>query len=85
MGIIVVVVSRLGMGISSMNSTLEVVEFAGEIGRDGSSGEVIKRGRGEKERRRRRVWENSGCDCRMGGIGFYHRGCRRTWRRRNLI
>jgi len=30
-----------GMGTSSMNSTLEVVEFAGEIGRDGSSGEEI--------------------------------------------
>jgi len=39
------------MGTSSINSTLDVVEFAGEIGRDGSSGEEIgeKKG-GEKER-----------------------------------
>jgi len=29
------------MGTSSMNSTLKVVEFAGEVGRSGSSGEEI--------------------------------------------
>jgi len=28
------------MGTSSMNSTLDVVEFAGEIGRDGSGEEI---------------------------------------------
>jgi len=30
------------MGTSSMNSTLDVVEFAGEIGRDGCSGEEVE-------------------------------------------
>jgi len=30
------------MGTSPMKSTLEIVEFAGEIGRGGSSGEEIE-------------------------------------------
>jgi len=42
------------MGILSMNSTLEVVEFAGKAGRDGSSiGQENKTGRDRKSGRRR--------------------------------